>query len=181
MKASSTPTSTTPAGTAEHRCAAVPDLGVALVVVTDQRTSGTDGTTPLVRELCDAARYRLVRHDRVPNQDGEILAALEALVGDETADVILFSGGTGLSPRDRTVDSIAPRFERTIDGFGELFRALTFAEIGTPALLSRATAGIIAGRPVFLLPGSPHAVRLAVERLILPELGHLVAHVRRRV
>ena len=95
-------------------------------------------------------------------------------------DAVLVTGGTGVSPRDLTVEALAPLFDRTLDGFGELFRMLSYAEIGAAAMLSRACAGLVGQVPVFLIPGSPSAIRLAVERLILPELGHLLSELRRQ-
>ena len=173
-----------PPSVERHRAAAGErpgPLNVALVVVSDTRTEADDETTPLVRSLVEAAGHGLARGRIVPNRDADIAAALEEAVARADVQAVVFSGGTGLSPRDRTVDTVEPRFERTIPGFGELFRSLSYAEIAAAALLSRASAGVIGGKPIFLLPGSPHGVRLALERLILPELGHLVAHVERRV
>ena len=107
----------------------------------------------------------------VPDDPDAIGAALdEALAG---ARVVVTSGGTGAAPRDCTYEVVAQRFEKTLDGFGELFRMLSWEEVGAAAMLSRATAGVIGDRAVFVLPGSTGACRLALERLILPELGHL--------
>src|SRR5204863_3833902 len=92
---------------------------------------------------------------------------------------ILLTGGTGLSRRDSTIEAVAQLFDKTIDGYGELFRSLSYAEIGAAAMLSRATAGTIDAVAVFTMPGSPAGVRLALEKLILPELGHVVAELRR--
>ncbi|MDB4982915.1 MAG: molybdenum cofactor synthesis domain protein, partial [Myxococcales bacterium] len=94
-------------------------------------------------------------------------------------DAVLVTGGTGLAPRDRTPEALAPLFERRLDGFGELFRALSFQEIGAAAMLSRAEAGVVGGVLVFLMPGSPAAVRLAMRKLIAPELAHAVGQLRR--
>lgn len=95
------------------------------------------------------------------------------------ARAVLFNGGTGLAPRDVTLETLAPLFEKAIPGFGELFRMLSFEQVGSAAMLSRAGAGVVRGAVVFALPGSPKAVTLAMERLILPELGHLVREVLR--
>jgi molybdenum cofactor biosynthesis protein B len=97
---------------------------------------------------------------------------------EEAIDAILFSGGTGLSPKDITYETIEPRLEKKISGFGEIFRNISYNEIGSSAMLSRAVAGILTSRKknkaVFLLPGSPKAVKLALEALILPEIGHIL-------
>ena len=106
-------------------------------------------------------------------------AHVAALVSSGTVDAVLVTGGTGLGPRDRTPEALSPLFERRLDGFGELFRMLSFAEIGSAALLSRAEAGVVGGVLVFLLPGSPAAVRLAMQRLVAPELAHAVGQLRR--
>ena len=94
-------------------------------------------------------------------------------------DVVLVTGGTGLAPRDVTIEAVEPLFDKGIPGFGELFRMLSFAEIGAAAMLSRATAGLASGRAIFLLPGSPAALELALSRLVLPEIAHLLAQARR--
>jgi molybdenum cofactor biosynthesis protein B len=99
---------------------------------------------------------------------------LQDLLQREGIDAVVFCGGTGFSPRDLTVDAVRPFLEREVDGFGELFRALSYAEIGAAAMLSRATAGVIRGCAVFMLPGSEAGVRLAMTRLVIPELGHVV-------
>ena len=101
--------------------------------------------------------------------------ALEKALGGEGTRAVILTGGTGIAPRDVTPESVEPLLDRVIPGFGELFRALSFANIGSAAFLSRALAGIKAGRVVFVLPGSRGAVELAMEKLILPELGHLAA------
>jgi molybdenum cofactor biosynthesis protein B len=172
---------TAPESVARHRGAAVAALSFGLVVTSDSRTVENDATTPMVRALIEGAGHRLDVARLVANRDDAIGRALDELVGAADVRVALVSGGTGFGPRDRSVDVVTPRFERPIPGFGELFRSLSFAEIGAAALLSRASAGIVGGKPVFLLPGSPDGVRLALERLVLPEIGHLVAHLERRV
>ncbi|MGE5234512.1 MAG: MogA/MoaB family molybdenum cofactor biosynthesis protein [Acidobacteriota bacterium] len=163
----------------QHREEAPSALRFALIVATDTRTAGDDRTTPLVRERVTLAGHELAAARRVPNEIGEIQDALRQLLIANGIDVVVVSGGTGFSPRDVTVEAIRPLLERTVDGFGELFRALSFAEIGAAAMLSRALAGTAHRRAVFVLPGSPQAVALALERLILPEAAHLVAQLRR--
>lgn len=165
----------------QHRRAAAGPAAFGLLVVSDRRTSADDDTTPLARRLIEAAGHQLTSCALVPNREVEILRMLRTFGADESIGALVVSGGTGLSPRDRTVEAIAPLFERRIEGFGELFRALSYAEIGSAAMMSRADAGVIANRPVFLLPGSPDGVLLALERLILPEIGHLIAQLKRPV
>ncbi|MEE9173753.1 MAG: molybdenum cofactor biosynthesis protein B, partial [Thermoplasmata archaeon] len=102
----------------------------------------------------------------------EIREALDAALAQ--ASVVIVSGGTGLSPTDVTIETIAPLFQKELDGFGEIFRSLSYQDIGTSAIMSRATAGVIEGKLVVCLPGSPKAVRLAMEEILLAELGHIV-------
>jgi molybdenum cofactor biosynthesis protein B len=106
-------------------------------------------------------------------------AHVAALAASQTIDAIIVTGGTGIAPRDQTPEAVGGLFERRLDGFGELFRALSFGEIGPAAMLSRADAGVVGGALVFLVPGAPAAVRLAMQRLIAPELAHAVGQLRR--
>src|SRR5262249_33660762 len=110
----------------------------------------------------------------VPDEAGAIRAAVLAVAGAGEARAVIVTGGTGIAPRDVTIESLAGAWTKELPGFGEIFRALSFAEIGPAAFLSRATAGVISGVFVAVLPGSPAACALALERLILPELGHVV-------
>ena len=151
----------------------------AVVAVTDSKTPESDRNGPLVRELVEAAGHAVAIQKLVPNAVSAVQEELQDLLQREGIDAVVFCGGTGFSPRDLTVDAVRPFLEREVDGFGELFRALSYAEIGTAAMLSRAVGGVARRRAVFCLPGSPKAVRLAVERLILPELGHLLGQLRR--
>lgn len=116
--------------------------------------------------------YRLV-----PDEKNSILDALFAAL-DSSADIVITSGGTGLAPKDLTIESVAPLFEKEIPGFGELFRYKSLEEIGTSVILTRASAGVIKGKALFCLPGSPNAVKLALSKIIIPEAGHIVRHVR---
>jgi molybdenum cofactor biosynthesis protein B len=116
----------------------------------------------------------------VKDDAAAIGAALDAALASGACSAVLLTGGTGVAPRDVTPEAVGPRLERALPGFGELFRSLSFAEIGAAAMASRALAGVARGKPVFALPGSRAAIRLALERLILPELGHLVAEAGKR-
>jgi molybdenum cofactor biosynthesis protein B len=154
-------------------------LGVALLTVSDSRTEATDSGGRRLRELAEGAGHRIVSAEIVRDDLAAIRAAVETALAAEGVDLLLLTGGTGVSPRDVTVEAIRPLFEKELPGFGELFRALSFAEIGSAAMLSRATAGIARGRAIFLLPGSPAALDLAMSRLILPEARHLLGQARR--
>ena len=167
--------------THEHRTASPEAKSIAFGVVTvsDTRSLKDDfGGTEAVR-LIEGAGFAVRERRMVHDEVVAIRDATAALLEAGTCDAIVFTGGTGFSPRDVTVEALEPWFEKRIDGFGELFRALSFSEIGAAAMLSRACAGIVAGVAVFATPGSPAGVRLALERLILPELRHLVGQLRR--
>ncbi len=163
----------------EHRAYAPRRFGFALITVSDSRRPETDTSGRTMRERIEAAGHSVASGRIVPDEVPAVRAALEAALEESGVEVVVFSGGTGFSPRDVTIEAVAPRFERPIEGFGELFRMLSFSEIGPAAMLSRATAGLVQGRAIFLLPGSPKAVAFALDRLILPEIGHLLGQVRR--
>lgn len=156
-----------------HRRAAPAKVPTAIVTVSDTRTLESDTGGALVEELLREAGQPVTERRIVPDEPEAIRAALRFLVRQGTAGAIVFTGGTGIAPRDVTPDTLEPEFERLIPGFGELFRLLSYEEIGSAALLSRAVAGLVEGRVVFAIPGSRGAVRLAMEKLILRELGHL--------
>jgi molybdenum cofactor biosynthesis protein B len=147
--------------------------------VSDTRTVETDTGGGLIAELLAAGGHPVVSRAIVRDEAEAIRgAALEALAAPEVRALIV-TGGTGVAPRDVTPDAVEPLLERTLPGFGELFRMLSWQEVGSAALLSRALAGLRGGRVVFVLPGSRGAVRLAMERLILPELGHLAGEAQK--
>jgi molybdenum cofactor biosynthesis protein B len=163
-----------------HRAYAPSDVGCAVLTVSDSRTVESDSSGKLIRELLAAKGHRTVEH-AIVHDDAEAirLAVLRALARDDV-DAVIATGGTGVSPRDVTPDAIAPLLERTLAGFGEIFRLLSFQEIGAAAVLSRALAGTSGGKVVYVLPGSSGAVRLGMERLIVPELAHVVGQLRRK-
>jgi molybdenum cofactor biosynthesis protein B len=144
-----------------------------IVTVSDTRTLETDTGGALVEEMLVAANHQVLGRRIVPDEPEAIRNALAEAVGTESARAIIFTGGTGIAPRDVTPDTIEPELERVIPGFGELFRMLSYEDIGSAALLSRAVAGLREGKVVFVIPGSRGAVKLALDKLIVPELGHL--------
>lgn len=167
-----------PDTSAAHRAEAPASVPAFVVTCSDTRTAERDTGGQLVRARLVAAGHRVLGARIVPDDVQALHQALDeaAALGART---VIVTGGTGLSPRDVTVEALAPRFERLIPGFGELFRLLSFEQVGSAAMLSRAVAGIIRGAVVFALPGSPRAVELAMDRLVLPELGHLVRELDR--
>ena len=157
----------------QHRHAAPKQVATAVITVSDTRTLEDDTGGALVVELLEGHGHRVAAREIVKDEPEAIAGALRAALAQEEARAVILTGGTGVAPRDVTPDTVEPLLDRVISGFGELFRMLSYEEIGSAALLSRALAGIVSGRVVFVLPGSRGAVRLGMEKLILPELGHL--------
>ena len=148
---------------------------MALVTVSDTRTEADDASGALMRRLVEGAGHRVEDYRIVRDEPDLVAASLRELAARADIRAILLSGGTGISRRDRTFEAVSSLLDRRLDGFGELFRALSYQDIGSAALLSRAVGGILGDKALFSLPGSAAAVRLGLEKLILPELGHLVA------
>lgn len=164
----------------EHRRSSPPVLGFALITVSDTRAAVDDVSGRALAELAGGAGHRVESAQIVPDDVAAIRRAVRQALAAEGVDVVVLTGGTGFSPRDVTLDAVSPLLERPIEGFGELFRMLSYQQVGAAAMLSRAAAGLAGTRAVFLLPGSPKAVALAMEKLILPEAGHLLGQARRQ-
>ena len=158
----------------EHKAQAPSSVACYVLTVSDTRTPDTDSSGRAIRDLLEAAGHAVSGHAIVRDEPARVAAAVRAGLEDARTQVIVTTGGTGVTSRDGTFDAIDGLLDTRLDGFGELFRMLSFQEIGSAAMLSRATAGTSARKAIFVLPGSEHAVRLAMTRLILPELGHLV-------
>jgi len=152
---------------------------VAIVTVSDSRDAASDRGGPLLAELVERGEHRVVDRRLVRDDEFALRATVRELLGDPDVDAVLVTGGTGIASRDVTIEAIRPLFDKELPGFGELFRSLSWESIGAAAMLSRATAGVADGRAIFLLPGSPAALELAMEQLILPELRHLLHQARR--
>ncbi|MBX5482579.1 MAG: molybdenum cofactor biosynthesis protein MoaB [Myxococcaceae bacterium] len=162
----------------EHKSHAPATVSAYIITSSDTRTIETDETGRLIRSALEGAGHSVAGHVVVKDDTSQLIAALDqALLAGARA--VLFNGGTGIGRRDVVVEALRPMFEKELPGFGELFRYLSFQEIGSPAMLSRAVAGTYRGAILFALPGSPQAVTLAMEALILPELGHLVRELSR--
>lgn len=146
----------------------------AIVTVSDTRTPETDHSGQLMRRLLEEQGHQVQFTAILKDEPASLLDLLEQLSTRQSVQVVLFNGGTGISRRDSTYEVIAHVLEKRLDGFGELFRMLSYQEIGAAAMLSRATAGVYRGMILFCTPGSTKAVQLAMEKLILPELSHLV-------
>jgi molybdenum cofactor biosynthesis protein B len=166
----------------QHKSKGPEEIKTILVVVSTSRyqefldkEESSDKTIPLVMSILDDhPNITLTTSMVIPDSTAHIKKVYDNLINMEGLHAIIFSGGTGLSPKDITYETIEPLFEKRIDGFGEIFRSLSYKEIGASAMLSRAVAGKIKDKAVFLLPGSPNAVKLALNELIIPELGHIV-------
>ncbi|RIK99989.1 MAG: molybdenum cofactor biosynthesis protein [Proteobacteria bacterium] len=163
-----------------HRAAAKRTLAAVVITVSDTRTLETDTGGALVAELLEGAGHRVLERRLVPDEADAIRTAVGAAVARDDVQVVLLTGGTGIAARDVTPEALEPLLDRVVPGFGELFRALSYQEIGSAAILSRALAGTARGRVVAALPGSRAAIRLALEKLLLPELPHLAAEATKR-
>ena len=145
-----------------------------VITCSDTRTPDTDTSGQLIQKLLKEQGHTVVAYHLVKDEPSKIKAKIKAAVTNKKIQAIIINGGTGISKRDSTFEAVDAMLEKRLVGFGEIFRYLTYQDIGSPAIMSRATAGIIKGRVLFSTPGSENAVRLAMEKLILPELGHLV-------
>jgi molybdenum cofactor biosynthesis protein B len=163
----------------EHRAAAPDHVRCAVVTVSDTRTVETERSCQLIQSQLSAAGHEIVDYRIVQDEPAQIDAVLTKLIGRADCDAVIFNGGTGIARRDTTYDTVSRRLEKQLDGFGELFRSLSYAEIGAAAMLTRATAGVVGGTVVFLTPGSTNAVGLALDKLIVPEIAHVVFEMRK--
>lgn len=172
----------TPTGTQEHRrqAATLGALACAVLTVSDSRTAETDESGPLARRLLAEAGHSVAVHALLPNDEVRVRAQVQQWLDRGDLHAIVITGGTGLGSKDRTIEAVRPLFDKEIPGFGELFRLLSYQEqIGTTAILSRAAAGSAHGAVVVSLPGSKAAVELALTRILIPELRHLLREIRR--
>ena len=158
----------------EHHAQSTQPVACGLITVSDTRTIQTDESGRIMKELLVDAGHRIVEQQIVPDEPSRIRDLCLELCGRKDCQALLLTGGTGIAKRDTTIETVSAFFERRLDGFGELFRMLSFEQVEAAAMLSRAAAGVCRDTIVFAMPGSPTAVRLALERLILPTLGHVV-------
>lgn len=159
---------------AEHKSHAPASVSCFVLTVSDTRTLDTETSGRAIADLLTAAGHTVVDRQLVKDDSAAVQEILRAEIARGRARAIVTTGGTGISRRDSTFEAVTGMLDKRLDGFGELFRMLSYQEIGSAAMLSRATAGIASGCVIFMLPGSEAAVRLGVSRLILPELGHIV-------
>lgn len=158
---------------AEHRAHASARVACFVLTVSDTRTLDTETSGRAIADLLVDAGHTITGRALVADEPVEVTRVVGEAIALGGARAIITTGGTGIARRDSTYEALTRLFDKRLDGFGELFRMLSYHEIGSAAMLSRASAGIVSGCVVFLLPGSEHAVRLAMDKLILPELGHI--------
>lgn len=163
----------------DHKKHAPKQVRVFVITVSDTRTPDTDTSGKAARELITGAGHIVSGYTLVRDNPDEVAGLIRRIATDKMANVVVTSGGTGVSRRDSTYEAVDGLLEKRLDGFGELFRMLSYQEIGSAAMLSRAVAGLYRGLVIFATPGSTSAVKLALEQLILPELGHISFEVKR--
>jgi molybdenum cofactor biosynthesis protein B len=161
-------------GRKEHLEQSKMRVTIAIVVISDSRTLNTDESGKVAADILRKKGHSVAEQLIVGNDRDAIAGALSGLTRRADIDAILTIGGTGIGKRDITVDALSPLMEKRLEGFGEMFRMMSYKEIRTGALMSRATAGVMGGKVVMCLPGSPEAIRLAIKRIIIPEIGHMV-------
>ncbi|BAQ60836.1 molybdenum cofactor biosynthesis protein MoaB [Geminocystis sp. NIES-3708] len=162
-----------------HQNSQKKSINCAVVTISDTRTFETDISGKIAQEILINANHKIINYQIVKDEPHEIKSLLVNLASNEALNCIIFSGGTGISPRDNTYDIISRILEKTLSGFGEIFRYLSYQEIGSRAISSRAIGGVYNGKIVFSLPGSQNAVKLGLEKLIIPELNHLVEEINK--
>ncbi len=155
-------------------------VSFAVITVSDTRTSENDVSGKLARTILEAAGHRVALQSIVRDDAHAIREEISLALQDGAVEVVFLTGGTGISPRDTTPEAVEEILDKELPGFGELFRSLSLAEIGTATILSRAVGGVARGKGVFAAPGSRGAVKLALERILVPEAGHLVTELRKR-
>ncbi len=163
-----------PVSSVEHKARAPISIACFVLTVSDTRTEANDTGGQAIRELLEGAGHSVSGHAIVKDEPSQVTAIVRRQLADPATQVIISTGGTGISARDTTYEAVTGLLEKRLDGFGELFRMISFHQIGSAAIMSRATAGTVGRKAIFVLPGSPAAVRLAMEKLIVPELGHVV-------
>jgi molybdenum cofactor biosynthesis protein B len=164
----------------QHHQSAPATLNLAVMTVSDTRNFETDTSGALILALANTAGHRIVERLIIPDEPGQMRPKLVELSSRADVDAILVTGGTGISPRDQTFETVCSLLSRPLPGYGELFRMLSYQQIGPACILSRAVGGLIGSVPILVMPGSRAAVELAMTRIILPELPHIVGEAKKR-
>jgi molybdenum cofactor biosynthesis protein B len=163
-------------GTEAHKRHAPRHVTAAILIMSTTRALKDDASGNWIRENLEADGHRVMDHQVIPDDEKTIAETVKTIVQQMRPDILLTSGGTGITPGDVTIETIRPMFSKELTAFGVLFSHLSMEEIGSAAMMSRATAGVIGSTAVFCLPGSLPACKLACRRLIFPELGHIAKH-----
>ena len=163
----------------EHKRSAPSSIGCWVLTISDTKTPDTDTSGTLIRELLRGAGHQVIGSEIVRDEPTEVQRVIRDACDNAAVKAVIMTGGTGITSRDSTFDAVEEMLEKRLPGFGELFRMLSYQEVGGAAMLSRAQMGIARGRIIVSLPGSPNACRLALEKLLMPELGHLVRELSR--
>ncbi|UCG68581.1 MAG: MogA/MoaB family molybdenum cofactor biosynthesis protein [Thermoplasmata archaeon] len=166
-------------GIEEHKKHAPKNLNCAVITVSSSRTKENDESGRAVLNILEKHGNTVAHYELVKDEIIKIRETLDNIIEDKDVDAVFLNGGTGISKNDVTIEAVKPYLDKELKGFGELFRLLSFKEIGSPAMLSRALAGVGKGKIIICLPGSTNACTMAMEKLIIPELGHLVYEVGR--
>ena len=163
----------------QHRADSPNAIRCAVITISDTRTLESDLGGRAIVESLESQQHKVTNRQIVPDEPDRIRSLIDTLSDRDDVDAILLTGGTGISRRDQTYETVTALLQRQLPGYGELFRMLSYEQIGPAAILSRATGGVIQGKIVLTMPGSPQAVQLAMNKIILPELGHLVREATR--
>ena len=163
----------------EHKSTAPKSIGCWVLTISDTKTPETDTSGTLIRELLSGAGHTVVGSEIVRDEPTEVQRVIREACARDDVRAVIMTGGTGITSRDSTFEAVEAMLDKRLPGFGELFRMLSYQEVGGAAMLSRAQMGVARRRIVVSLPGSPNACRLALEKLLLPELGHLVRELSR--
>jgi molybdopterin adenylyltransferase len=166
-------------GHLDHKEVSPKSVNCAVITISDSRTEETDESGKFLKDKLTAAGHKVLFYALLKNDVAAIQKTFADLMLRTELQVVITTGGTGASRRDVTIETVTPLLDKKLDGFGELFRYLTFQEIGTTSVMSRAMAGVIQGKVIISLPGSLNAVTLALEKIILPEIGHMVREASR--
>jgi molybdenum cofactor biosynthesis protein B len=168
----------------EHKMSAPPSVGFSIITISTSRfeklqrgDSYEDLSAELISKLLIDNGHRVIIKEIIPDQSDHIRSSLEKKLDDQRVEAIITSGGTGITSTDVTVETVRPLLDKFLPGFGELFRKISYEQIGSAAVLSRSIAGLSRGKAIFCLPGSPHAVETALNYLIIPEISHIIKHV----
>lgn len=163
----------------EHKHQSPKSVNCSIIVTSDTRTEQNDESGEFIMRILKGNGHKVLSYSLLKNESEAIGKRINQLINDDKLQVIIMSGGTGISSRDVTIETVLPTFDKELDGFGELFRFLTYQQIHTGSIMSRSTAGVVKGKVIICLPGSLNAVSLAMEKIILPEIGHMVREAQR--